>query len=162
MTTSDQGPTIAEVDERPTVSIRDRVPMNELTGFFDGSFATLAAVLGASGATPTGAPFALYRGIPTDEVDVEVGFPLDGPVEEAVVAAHPGTQASTLPGGEVATTVHRGGFDGLGGAWQSLAEWISAQGRTMGPIMWEVYLTEPSPDMDPAELRTELCWLLER
>jgi effector-binding domain-containing protein len=27
--------------------------------------------------------------------------------------------------------------------------------------MWEVYLTEPSPDMDPAELRTELFWPLQ-
>lgn len=161
MTSSDQGPTVVELDARPTVSIRARVPMREITGFFDGSFATLAAVLAATDATPTGAPFALYRGMPTDEVDVEVGFPLDRPVEDAVVAANPGTQASTLPGGEVATTVHRGSFDDLGGAWQSLAEWISAQGRAMGPMMWEVYLTEPSPDMDPADLRTELYWPLE-
>lgn len=29
------------------------------------------------------------------------------------------------------------------------------------PALWEVYLTEPSPDMDPADLRTELNWLLE-
>jgi effector-binding domain-containing protein len=161
MTTTDQGPSIVQLDPRTTVSIRERVQMSEITGFFDGSFATLAAVLAATEATPTGAPFALYRGMPSDEVDVEVGFPLDRPVEDAVVAAHPGTQASTLPGGEVATTVHRGGFDGLGGAWQSLAEWIAAQGRTMGPMMWEVYLTEPSPDMNPAELRTELNWPLE-
>jgi hypothetical protein len=25
-------------------------------------------------------------------------------------------------------------------------------------VMWEVYLTEPSPEMDPADLRTELNW----
>jgi effector-binding domain-containing protein len=161
MSSSAGDPRIVEVEARPTVSIRARVPMGEMTDFFDGSFATLASVLAATEASPTGAPFGLYRGMPTDEVDVEVGFPLDRPVEDDVVAAHAGTQASTLPGGEVATTVHRGSFDGLGGAWQSLAEWISAQGRTMGPMMWEVYLTEPSPDMDPAELRTELFWPLE-
>ncbi|MFN7149182.1 MAG: GyrI-like domain-containing protein [Microthrixaceae bacterium] len=162
MSSSDEGPRIVELEARPTVSIRSRVPMTEMTAFFDGSFATLAAVLATTEATPTGAPFGLYRGMPTDEVDVEVGFPLDRPVEDAVVAANAGTRASTLPGGEVATTVHQGSFDDLGGAWQSLAEWISAQGRSMGAVMWEVYLTEPSPDMDPAELRTELFWLLER
>lgn len=161
MSSNDEGPQIVEVEARPTVSIRQRVPMNEMTDFFDTSFATLASVLAATKAAPTGAPFALYRGMPTDEVDVEVGFPLDRPVEDDVVAANAGTQASTLPGGEVATAVHRGSFDGLGGSWEALAEWISAQGRTMGPMMWEVYLTEPSPDMDPAELRTQLCWPLE-
>jgi effector-binding domain-containing protein len=56
--------------------------------------------------------------------------------------------------------VHVGAFDGLGESWGRLGEWIGAQGLIPGADMWEVYVTEPSPDMDPADLRTELCWTI--
>ncbi len=31
-----------------------------------------------------------------------------------------------------------------------------------GADLWEVYVTEPNPDMDPVELRTELFWTVEQ
>ena len=33
---------------------------------------------------------------------------------------------------------------------------IGGMGRAPGSPFWEVYVTEPSPDMDPATLRTDL------
>ena len=42
---------------------------------------------------------------------------------------------------------HVGGYDNLGDSWCALA-------------MWEVYVTEPIPDADPATLRTDLSWVL--
>ena len=45
---------------------------------------------------------------------------------------------------------------------ERLAAWMGEQGLTPGPVLWEVYVTEPSPDMDPADLRSELNWLLRR
>jgi effector-binding domain-containing protein len=39
-----------------------------------------------------------------------------------------------------------------------LRGWIEAQGLRAGETFWEVYLTQPTPDMDPGELRTELNW----
>jgi effector-binding domain-containing protein len=70
-------------------------------------------------------------------------------------------RAGTLPGGRIARLVHVGGFDRLGDSWAALGAWIGAQGFTPSRDLWEVYVTEPSPDMDPAELRTELLWRLE-
>ena len=56
--------------------------------------------------------------------------------------------------------VHAGSFDTLSSAWERLGSWINDQGLTPTQVYWEVYLTEPTPDMDPADLRTELNWLL--
>jgi effector-binding domain-containing protein len=39
-----------------------------------------------------------------------------------------------------------------------LAEWLGAQGLSPSDERWEVYVTQPSPEMDPADLRTELYW----
>ena len=61
----------------------------------------------------------------------------------------------------MAKLVHHGGLDGLPeGAWERLAGWIDEKGLAPGADIWEVYVTEPSPDMDPADLRTELIWWL--
>jgi effector-binding domain-containing protein len=61
----------------------------------------------------------------------------------------------------VARLVHQGGYDQLGAAWDRLRSWIDGQGLTPGRELWEVYVTEPSPDIDPATLRTELNWTIE-
>ena len=56
--------------------------------------------------------------------------------------------------------VHLGSYDKLVASWERLGAWMGEQGLTPGPLLWEVYVTEPSPDMDPADLRSELNWLL--
>ena len=49
----------------------------------------------------------------------------------------------------------------MGEAWGRLGAWIAEQGLTPGADLWEVYVTEPNPEMDPADLRTELFWTVE-
>ena len=146
-------PTLIHTDEVTTAVVHGVVPMAEIAAFFDSSFSVLAAVLADQGIAPTGPAFARYAGPPGEHADVQVGFPT-----EERVSSSGEVRAGSLPAARVARTVHAGGFDGLGGAWASLAGWIDAQGLTPGPDLWEVYVTEPNPDMDPADLRTELSW----
>jgi effector-binding domain-containing protein len=56
---------------------------------------------------------------------------------------------------------HFGPFDGLGASWQRLHTWMQARGLTAGPRRWETYVTRPSPEMDPRNLRTDLTWPLD-
>jgi effector-binding domain-containing protein len=146
-------PEIVVLEETTTAVIRAVVPMAELPNFFDRSFTTLFGVVAAQGVAPAGAAFGLYRGEPADPVDLEVGFATDRPVRPDG-EVEPGS----LPAGRVARLIHVGGFDGLGSSWQQLRSWIVEQGLIPGGVLWEVYLVEPSPDMDPADLRTELNW----
>lgn len=146
-------PEIVLVEETPTAVIRGTVPVAELPGFFDRSFSTLFATVQEQGVTSAGAAFGLYRGLPTDTVDVEVGVATEGAVQPQGDVV-PGT----LPAARVARLVHTGSYDGLGASWSRLRSWMREQGLTPGPVLWEVYLDEPSPDMDPAGLHTELNW----
>lgn len=144
-------PEIGNVEPATTAVIRKVLPLAGLSGFFDDAFRRLPTAITAQGVTITGAAFALYRAFSPDRVDLEAGFTTDGviePVDDVVPAS--------LPGGRIARVVHAGGFDGLAGSWQRLHEWIGAQGLRPGAVWWEVYLTQPSPEMDPADLRTEL------
>jgi len=144
-------PELVDLSPATTAVVRATIPMSELRGFFDRAFSTLPAVLVEQGITALGPAFALYRSAPSDTVELEVGFPTDRPV-----VATGEVRASSLPGGPTAVLVHHGSFDDLGASWERLTAWTDQHGHTPGEVFWEVYATEPSPDMDPAELVTVL------
>ena len=146
-------PALVDLPVTPTAVIAAVIPAEEVVDHFDRSFGQVAAVIADQAVGIAGPAFALYHGVPGETVDLEVGFPVGR-------AVRPDSQVrpGELPGGRVARLVHHGGFDQLGSSWGRLQAWIVAQGLTPGADIWEVYVTEPSPDMDPADLRTELNW----
>jgi effector-binding domain-containing protein len=147
------GPELVTVEPATTAVVRGVVPVTELPGFFDRSFGALAQTLAAQQIAITGPAFALYRGPLAETADLEVGF-----TTATAVHADGDVTPGSLPGGTVARLIHAGGFDALSESWQRLRAWIDAAGLTPAQPIWEVYLTEPTPDMDPADLRTELNW----
>jgi effector-binding domain-containing protein len=149
--TTPELPRLITLEAATTAVIRGEVPADGLPAFFDGAFQHLPKTLAGQGIRPLSAAFALYHRPPAATFDLEVGFVVDRPVrpEGDVV---PGS----LPGGRVARLVHVGGFDGLGASWERLTSWVREQGLTPSGVFWEVYLTRPTPDTDPAALRTEL------
>ena len=153
MTSSSPEPELVDIDATTTAVIRGVVAMTELPNFFDRSFSTLAEVIAGQGIEITGPAFALYRRVSGGKADLEVGFPTARAVEPSDPVV-----ASSLPAGRAARLTHAGGYDQLGASWERLQQWITAQGLTPTPTFWEIYVTEPSPDMDPADLRTDLVW----
>ncbi len=133
--------------------MRRVVPIAELASFFDQSFTTLASVTSSQGVEITGPAFALYHDRPGETADLEVGFP----TAQRVTSAN-GVEVGSLPPGRVARLVHHGSYDELGSSWTQLEGWLRDRGLEPATSFWEVYVTEPSPEMDPADLRTELIW----
>jgi effector-binding domain-containing protein len=62
----------------------------------------------------------------------------------------------SLPGGRVARLTHGGPFDGLGASWERPHPWMRSQGLPAGEDRWENYVPQPSPKLDPADLRPQL------
>lgn len=153
--TPDPGVELVAVEPVTTAVVKGTVAAKDLATFFDDSFGVLGAVLAHQSVARTGPAFARYQGPVGETAVLEVGFPTDRAIEPEGSA-----EAGTLPAGRVARVVHAGSFDALGDAWQRLESWISDQGLAPSEVYWELYLTEPSPDMDPSDLRTELNWLL--
>jgi effector-binding domain-containing protein len=148
-------PVLATTKQQTTAVIHGTVPVTELAAFFDRSFGRIGDVLREQDATITGAAFARYHGPVTQEANLEVGFATAEPIEpvgDVVVGS--------LPEGRVARLVHHGSYDTLGSSWGQLQAWMQQQGFAPGDAMWELYVTEPSPEMDPADLLTELNWLI--
>lgn len=148
-----QNPHISTQEAVPTAVLRERLAMGDLASFYDRAYTAVAQSLAAAGVRPAGAAFGYYLSPPTGTFELEAGFPVDAPLVEAPQSE---VIASELPAGPVARATHVGGYDTLGDSWQALSEWVHEQGRTAGLRMWEVYVTEPTPEGDPADNRTEL------
>lgn len=141
----------------PTVvRLAEDVLPGDLAGIFDESFGALVPALQEKGIQVAGPAFSMHRRMPGATMTFELGFPLaaplDGELEAGGIAFHP----SVLPATQVATMSYLGGYDGLGQAWSRLMQQAAADGRRPALPFWEVYVTEPRPDMDPSTLRTDL------
>lgn len=143
-------PQVIDLPETRTAVVDGVVAGAELPSFFDQAFQRLGGTLAQQGVVIIGPAFALYHAPVGETVDLEVGFPIGDHLTEV-----DGVRPGTLPGGRAAHLVHLGSYDGLGESWGKLTSWMTEQGHTPATL-WEVYVTEPSPDIDPTTLRTDL------
>jgi effector-binding domain-containing protein len=143
-------PQITQTAEQQTAVIHLTVPRSEIQNVMGPGISEVMAAVAAQGVVPAGPWFTHHLRMDPGIFDFEVGVPVDSPVL-AVGRVRPGL----LPAARVARTVYHGPYDGLGAAWGEFEAWITANGHTSGPDLWEVYVTDPSTDPDPATWRTE-------
>ncbi|WP_210585059.1 GyrI-like domain-containing protein [Streptomyces sp. GESEQ-35] len=146
-------PELINLDPATTAAVRRVIAMAELRDFFDTSFRVLADTIATQRVAIVGPAFCVYHGTPGQTQDLEVGFVTDRPVH-----AVGDVVVGSLPGGNVARLTHFGSFDGLESSWQRLQSWLEGRGLSGSDVRWECYVTQPTPDMDPRDLRTELNW----
>ncbi len=139
------------LDEQDTAVEYATLAVAEIGPWLGKAFREVAAYLGRKGAGPAGMPFARYHRVADDRFDVEAGFPATTPT-----SGEGDVEPSDLPQGLAAVTVHVGPYGAMEPAYAALAEWVRAHdGEPVGDT-WEVYLTEPDADSDPATWRTEI------
>lgn len=135
--------------------------MSEMRDIFDSTFDAMGKLIESGAIAPNGPAFSLHHRLPTDSVTMDVGLPVASPLEEPVVTESGVVlEPSVIPAGTIARMSHIGSFDGLPTAWSEFMEAIAAAGKEPQLPFWEVYVTEPTPDMDPATLRTDLVSLI--
>jgi effector-binding domain-containing protein len=145
------------------VAVRIQGPMSELdlSQLFDVHLPNIADHVANSGSAPAGAPFGRYHQFGPEQVDVEIGVPVAMPIGNLrpLSESEPGELgASELPGGRAAVAIHRGAYDGLGGTYDRIHDWLHANGHDEGAGPWESYIDDPSEVEDTAQLRTEVVW----
>jgi DNA-binding transcriptional MerR regulator len=148
--------TVKDVPARTYVALRERAPMEELTKIIPRLIAETHAWLSENGGF-VGAPMAMV-GPPGDDdiVELEVGWPVDTPVEPPPpfeLATHEATRA----------VVHRhvGPYERLHDTYAALERAMAAAGlRPSGPAT-ESYETNPEEEPDPQKWITEIVWPVE-
>lgn len=142
--------TVTTVPRRPTAVIEAVTTWQEFPSQWKPMLDQVYACLSRHGSAGQGRNVMLYRdSIPHVEVGVELIAPcvLDSPVIR-----------SSLPSGQAAVIVHRGSYQELGRAHETVAQWCAAGGRELAGPRWEIYGDWRE---DPAELETEVYYLLQ-
>lgn len=144
---------VADEPSRLAAVLRSTVRADELTDFYDSAYQRVAAAVAANGGQVDGAAIGWYHGMPTDTVDVAAGFPVTGLAHGALTD---GVEVVEIAGGSAVVGLHVGSYDELSGAWEQLERWRSENAGDGRGDYWEEYVTEPTPDGDPALNRTRL------
>ncbi len=140
-----------ELGPQSVFAIRGRHAASDLPAFLGGAFAELFGRLGLLGVAPAGHPFVVYHAFGPADIDAEVCVP----ITEAAPAAGR-IHSRDIPSMTVASTLHVGPYEELGGAYRTLTEWINRNGfAPAGPVQ-ERYLNGPDDHVSPAEYRTEI------
>ena len=137
----------------PTLVMTTKTGLAGIPGFLARAYAETARFIENSGAKVAGPCFARYRllGDPDGDFEIEAGFPLMGPA-----AGEGEIVASTLPGGDVAVTMHVGPYETMEAAYSAIKAWVKDHdGQPAGPA-WEVYYSDPAAEPDSANWRTEI------
>lgn len=128
----------------------------DLRELFDSAFTTLGAAMGAGALTPVGPGLAVYQGDPTAVFDIEIGFPVAEAGAESTVNGVT-IEPSEIPAGHAVALTHLGSYDGLGETWGQVMTAVANESLPMPPTrLVEIYVSQPSPTVDPATLRTDL------
>lgn len=148
-------PHLSEARPVTLAVVREIVGMEELPSFYDRAFRTVLATLQKQGSFPVGPPVGVYYGQPGETVDVAAGFPVG-----RTIVPEGDVRPAELPAGPVAEMIHQGSYDNLARSYQRLEDWMREEGHTAALIMWETYLTMPTPEGDPDDMLTRLTWPL--
>ncbi len=128
--------------EQPALTIRTRASVDKLPEVIGNGFGALAAYLGSQGAYPAGMPFVAYHNMDMADLDVELGFPVSGPL--------PGggdIKYAPVPGGLRAYCLYLGPYCDMKPAYDDMAAWIAENGLTPAGTAYEYYFNGPEfPD----------------
>lgn len=144
-------PELRILPAQPAAVIRLTTTPAELAGDLGRLLARVLSHALAAGATPAGPPFTRFLHTDDQRVDLETGMTFDRPVP-------PGgdVQATELPATDAVVVRHLGPYDQLPAAHHAAAAHARKQGRTPSGAPWEVYMTDPGDEPDPANWLTEV------
>jgi AraC family transcriptional regulator len=145
-------PHIENVDAWVSAGIRQTVPMNQLSQVFGATYETVARTVTEAGGTVVGPAYAEYFGMPTDTVDVEIGFGIGEAMDM------PGLDVKQHPATRAVVGTHVGPYDRLPEAYADLMPWLELEEVELTDSMFECYLSEP--DADPDQTVTRLVFPL--
>lgn len=128
---------VIEMESQPAVAVREVTTYHSLPRTIGGAFASLRRYLDEHALIRAGPMYVKYAGPPAHDVTVEVGVPVPKNAPEA-----PGFTSASLPGGRVATCLHRGHYSDLPHAYRALEKWVLKEGLATTGEAYELYLND--------------------
>lgn len=133
--------TVARVEAQQVAAFRTHTTLRHVGDAIGRGFGAVMSYLGRLGIEPAGPPLVVFHDVIDEETqgEIEMCIPIAAPVD-----GEDGVRGVELPGGLVATTVHRGPYGEIAPAYHTLTGWIQEHGHEMAGPPREVYLNDPT------------------
>lgn len=145
---------VREVSAVPVIALRRQVQLEELGAAIGEAVDRLRGDIAAARQVPAGPPVVVYHDELNEETEgqIEVCVPVPPAVE-----GRGDLYRTEVPGGMMATTLHRGPYNEIQPAYHSLVGWIQEHGHDLAGPPRETYLNDPT-EVDSTDLETEIAW----
>jgi len=131
--------------------------MNDLGTFMETYFPQLYMYAMRMEATMSGHPYSIYYNWdPEGMILVEAGIPLATGIEGEDVI-----QASSTPGGKAVKAVYMGPYEKMAVVYEALEQYIKVMQLEPLGLAYEVYITDPQKEPDPAKWETHVYFPLK-
>lgn len=147
--------TFVQVDPRPTAVVAQTTTWADFPNLWGQLLGEVYGFVQSRADLATGSAAEMWENVmlyKDQRPDVEVGV-----LVAASFESEGRVIASELPGGEVATAIHRGDYAQLGVTHDAVRERVAAHGHELAGPCWEIY---GHGRADPSEQETEVFWLL--
>ena len=148
---------VKEIEASKVLAIKATVKSDQISAKLGELYPRLMNCLNASGIEMTGPPYSKYYSWdPEGETVMEAGIPVS-----AVAECEEDIEYIELPACKVVTAMHTGPYDAIGPVYDAIQTYINEKGLTINGAVWEVYLTDPATEPDPANYKTQVYYPVE-
>jgi effector-binding domain-containing protein len=130
--------------------IRTKASVRQLPQLIGESYAKLAGYLAELGEVVTDVPFVGYHNMDMENLDVEIGFPVAGPLPDK-----DNMTSVAFPEGYAVFCMYRGAYGEMAGVYDEMARWIGENNLLSAGASYEHYYN--GPDVPESELLTKIC-----
>lgn len=147
--------TIETAPEQHALACRTRGSVEEIPAILGRVYGEIMGLLQVAGENPGGAPFVIYYNEDMQNLDMEIGFPVN-----KVLSGKGDIKGITIPGGKIATTLHQGPYKEVEATYNKIIPFMQEQGVTPQGHVIEYYLNDPAVTPE-AELLTKVVFPLK-
>jgi len=124
---------------QPTLYVRLKTSVDELTEAFDNNFALIESYLSEIGEQPASAPYAAYYNHDMQNLDVEMGFPV-----AQVLPGRDEIKSGVLPAFEKAVCgIHKGSYGSLNETYEEIYKYVADNNFEVSGAHYDFYISNP-------------------
>ena len=142
---------VREQSYQPVVSIRTTTDVRQLPNLIGESYMKIIQYLGELDVEPVGPPFVAYYNMDMENLDVEIGYPVDD-----VVPGDKDMCPGEIEKSKVVSCMYKGPYVGMVEAYDAMNEYINEKGLTPKGTSYEVYYNSPDEVASPDDLLTRI------
>lgn len=140
-----------EQRHQPVLSIRMNTRGERLPVVIGESYAKISQYLEELDVEPAGPPFVAYYNMDMDNLDVEMGFPVDD-----VVPGEHDMCPGEIEEGRVVSCMYEGSYEGMVKVYDAMNEYIREKGFVAKGMAYETYYNSPEDVKSSDELLTRI------